>query len=108
MAGGEQDGRRDVGDVTVPDPQQVGVDLPRVCRIRVSGSVRTWSSPPSASTSARCAADANRGSGTATSPRATGSAAHGSTPSRSRNSPITVSGSGVARAGSPSRSTACP
>ncbi|MGY3200078.1 hypothetical protein ACVW19_000592 [Streptomyces sp. TE5632] len=27
VAGGEQDGRRDVGDVTVPDPQQVGGGL---------------------------------------------------------------------------------
>lgn len=78
-----------------------GVDLPRVCRTRLSGSVRTCSSPPTAAASAFRAAGSAVGAGRRMSSRPSAGVLRGLTPSRSRSSPVTESGSGAALAGSP-------
>lgn len=79
-----------------------GVDLPRVCRIRLSASVRTCSSPPTASARARSVAGPAVTSGTGRPAGDVASPARGGlTPSMSRSRPVTGSGSGAALAGSP-------
>lgn len=100
VVGGQHHGVRRVTDLTGADAQQVGVDLPRVWRTRVSSSPRTCASPTAASRAAR-ASPVSREARGSTAARAVGGASAGRTPSRSRSRPTTSSGSGAALAGSP-------